>query len=163
MQNHTTRLCASDGCSAYSVGKSKYCGPHRAAARTAHFERVNAQKVERENRYARFAAIVLTAHSAGQAAAAVARPVPMVVKGYESSPVMDGACGFAWVTVRPGNCSFAIWAKKNMGWSKAYRGGVQLWISAFNQSITLKNAYAHAYAQVLQDNGIEAHSGSRLD
>ena len=27
-------------------------------------------------------------------------PTPMVVTGYESEPVMDGACGFAWVNFK---------------------------------------------------------------
>ena len=41
--------------------------------------------------------------------------------------------------------------------------GTQLWVSDFNQSVTLKEAYANAYARVLNNNGIECYSGSRLD
>jgi hypothetical protein len=77
--------------------------------------------------------------------------------------VADGVCGFAWITVHPANCSFAIWAKKNDGWRAAYGGGMQKWVSQFNQSMQRKEAYAAAYAGVLASHGIKAYSGSRMD
>jgi alpha-beta hydrolase superfamily lysophospholipase len=72
-------------------------------------------------------------------------------------------CGFAWVTLRPANSSFAIWAKKNRDWKPAYGGGMQLWVSAYNQSMKRKEAYATAFANVLYASGIKAYAGSRMD
>jgi hypothetical protein len=139
-------------------------------------EKIAAEKEARLARYAEFERIYALANVAGYEAAGAVVPVPMhvvqranplddnspIVKRYET--VMDGVCGFAWVTVRPANCSFAIWAKKNKGWRTAYNGGVQLWVSDFDQSMTRKEAYASAFATVLRENGIErAYPGSRMD
>lgn len=117
---------------------------------------------------AQMAAIYNAAHEAGKIAAAKAVPTPMVVVN-EKNPaeryfVADGACGFAWVTVRPGNSRFAKWLKAN-GYAhpNSYSGGMQIWISAYNQSITLKEAYAFAFAESLRNAGITAFAGSRLD
>jgi hypothetical protein len=139
-------------------------------------EKIAAEKAERLARYARFAAVYQLADAAGAEAAEKASPTPMVVVQHanpldDSSPVVrqyapveGGVCGFAWVTVRPGNCSFALWAAKNKGWSKAYHGGMQLWVSAYGQSMERKDAYAQAFAAVLRDElGIRAYSGSRMD
>ena len=116
------------------------------------------------------------AHAAGMLAAAARVPVPMVVvqradpmndkspvvKRYE--PVMDGVCGFAWVIVKPGNCSFAKFLKaKGMASKDSYYGGVNYWISGYNQSMEKKEAYAGAFARVLSDAGIKAYSMSRMD
>jgi hypothetical protein len=93
-------------------------------------------------------------------------PRPMIVQdgtGHVYEPVMDGVCGFASVTVFPGTSSFARWASKNAGWRKAYGGGMQLWVGQFNQSMTRKEAYARAFAQVLRDGGFDARSGSLMD
>ncbi len=138
-------------------------------------EKIAAEKAARLSRYADFERVYKLAHLAGVEAAAASVPVPMhvvqranplddsspIVKQY--APVMDGVCGFAWVTVRPANCSFAIWAKKNKGWRSAYNGGMQLWVSDFDQSMTRKKAYATAFAQVLRENDIPASSSSRMD
>jgi hypothetical protein len=123
------------------------------------------------------------ADAAGKAAADAARPTPMIVyepgdpvksllgqddgglaearKVYE--PVMDGVCGFAWVTVRPGNSSFARWLKANADARPAYRGGMELWVHDYNQSMTRKEAYAQAFADVLREAGVTAYAGSRMD
>lgn len=115
------------------------------------------------------------ADAAGKEAAAAKVPEPMhvvqranplddsspVVKRYE--PVMGGVCGFAWVTVRPGNSRFANWLKKNKGARRGYYGGTELWISGYQQSYERKMAYATAYADVLREVGIEAYPGGRLD
>ena len=138
-------------------------------------EKIAAEKATRLARYAEFEKIYKLAHLAGVEAAAASVPVPMhvvqranplddsspIVKRYE--PVMDGVCGFASVHTNPGNSSFALWAVQNHGWSKAYRGGVSLWVSDYGQSMTRKEAYARAFAGVLQDNGINAHAESRMD
>lgn len=114
------------------------------------------------------------AHAAGLAAGQGIIPVPMTVVQHENplnddSPitrqwhVSEGVCGFAWVTVRPANSSFALWLKKQQLGSKAYHGGLQIWVHQFNQSMERKEAYAHAFASVLTAHGISAYAGSRLD
>ena len=85
------------------------------------------------------------------------------------SPVYEiegGVCGFAWVNIKPGNCPFANWMKK-IGKiardSKSYYGGVDVWVHEFGQSMERKESYAHAFAAVLREAGIKAHSMSRMD
>jgi hypothetical protein len=124
---------------------------------------------------AAFAAAYNKAVDAGVAAGKAALPTPMVVQERASpfndkSPVVqewyvsEGACGFAWVNVYPGNCPLANWLKKNKLASKAYGGGVQIWISDFGQSIARKEACAYAMAKVLKEElGVEAYGGSRMD
>lgn len=128
----------------------------------------------REAREAGYAALYQRAHEAGMAAGEAARPRPMVVvqrenplddsspivKQYE--PVMDGVCGFAWIKVRPANSSFGRWLRSR-GHSLAYQGGVSIWVRGFGQSYERKMAYAHAFAQVLEEAGIKAYAEGRLD
>ena len=115
-----------------------------------------------------FSELAAQAHAAGLLAGEECKPRPMVVS-YESGGVPrrdvieDGVCGFAWITIRPGNCGFANYAKKAGLASKAYGGGVQVWVGQFDQSMTRKEAYASAYAKVLQFAGINAIAGSRMD
>jgi hypothetical protein len=115
------------------------------------------------------------AHEAGMKAAEKVQVVPMhvvqranpfddnspIVKSY--APVEGGVCGFAWVTVSPGNSSFALWLKKTHRGRNAYQGGVQIWVSDFGQSMTRKEAYASAFAAVLRETGLKAYAGSRMD
>lgn len=115
------------------------------------------------------------ADTAGRAAAEAVVPVPMhvvqranafddnspVVRAY--APVLDGVCGFAWVNVRPGNSSFARWLKANKRASKGYYGGLELWVSQYGQSMTRKESYARAFANVLRDAGVDAYAESRMD
>jgi hypothetical protein len=85
----------------------------------------------------------------------------MVVEGY--APIADGVCGFAWITVKPGNCGFAKYLVKKGAARRAYGGGVSVWVSAFNQSMAKKEAYARAFAEVLANAGIRAYAESRMD
>lgn len=116
------------------------------------------------------------AEEAGRKAAEAAVPTPMhvvqradplddtspVVKRY--APVMAGVCGFAWVTIRPGNSRFANWLKKNTRFARrGYYGGCELPVMGYQQSYERKMAYATAYADVLREVGIEATPGGRLD
>lgn len=115
------------------------------------------------------------AREAGLAAGSGHKPVPMVVgkaKDLLSNEidynkrtyfVPQGVCGFAWVSVRPGTSSFARWLVKNKLGRKAYEGGIQVWVSEFGQSMEKKEAFASAFAKVLQDAGINAYAGSRMD
>jgi len=108
--------------------------------------------------------------------AAVAKvPTPMVVQQHENVfddnsavtkqwHVPSGVCGFAWVTVRPGNCAFANWLKKNgYGRTDSYAGGVCIWVSLYGQSYEKKVAHADAMAASLCKAGIKACADSRLD
>ena len=117
------------------------------------------------SRYQAFNDIVEKAYEAGIAAGYRARPIPMYVisQGIPIDRIDDGACGFAWVTVRPANSSFAIWAKKQGLMRPMYGGGVTYWVSVFGQSVDRKAAFAGAYAKVLRENGIQATAGDRLD
>lgn len=78
--------------------------------------------------------------------------------------VSDGVCGFAEIIVKPGNCPFANFLKKNKLAEKRYCGpGVSIWVSDFDQSLQKKEAYARAFAKVLRENGIDAFMISRMD
>lgn len=82
-----------------------------------------------------------------------------------SEIVNDGVCGFAWVNIKPGNCRFANWLKKNdLGRIDSYYGGVTIWVDEFNQSLERKEAYARAFADVILESGIEkCYIGSKMD
>ena len=122
------------------------------------------------------------AHEAGMAAGKAAMPPTMIVSKHanpldDSSRVVkewivpDGPCGFASVTIRPANSRAAkvmaeVFDGKFGGRASrnSYSGGMMLWIYEFNQSMVRKEAYAHAFAEVLRNAGIErVHSESRMD
>lgn len=77
--------------------------------------------------------------------------------------VADGACGFAWVKVYPGNSKFARFLVKNGLARKSYSGGVDIWVSAYSQSVQKKEAYARAFANVVKAAGYKCYADSRLD
>jgi len=121
-----------------------------------------------------YAALYAEADAAGQAAAEAAIPTPMVV-GEETSPfsgVLDyskptyfepeGLCGFAWVKFA-GNTGWARWAKKEGYARPSYSGGYMLSVRGYGQSVTRKEAYAQAFADVLREAGVTAYAESRLD
>lgn len=121
-----------------------------------------------------FKTLFATAVIAGREAGEKAVPNPMVVyeaelddtpkEGGKAWYVEDGVCGFAWVVVKPGNCPFANFLKKEgFGRYSQYDRGVVIWISDWNQSLTRKEAHAYAMAKVLRENGIEAYASSRID
>lgn len=138
-------------------------------------EKIAAESTARKAKYAAFEAAYAKAAAAGKAAGEGRTPQAMIVTEHvnplndASAPknqwyVSEGACGFAWVTVYPGNSPFANWLKKNGHASKAYGGGVQIWISDFGQSVERKEACANAMAEVLRNElGVKAYAGSRLD
>ena len=115
------------------------------------------------------------ADAAGMEAVSNLNVVPMVVTEHadvlddnsaikKSYFVSDGPCGFAWTVIKPANSSFAKWLVKNQIASKRiYEPGVMIWCHQFNQSIQKKETYMSAFARVLNDNGIKAYSGSRMD
>lgn len=105
------------------------------------------------------------------------RPTPMIVGAPKtplgdeidySKPVYyvdDGACGFAWVVVKPGNCKFAKWLTEKGLARRHYQGGVSIWVSEYGQSVERKEAHARALASALRDKtGVDKiWSESRLD
>ena len=119
--------------------------------------------------------IFAQALTAGKAAGNAVKPTPMVVgtpttflgsdidyskRTYYAS---EGACGFAWVVIRPGNSSLARQAVKLGLGRKAYGGGVSIWVGDHGQSIDRNENHAAAYAEVLRGHGVNAYSQSRLD
>ena len=117
-----------------------------------------------------FDSVFSAAHMAGLDAATAMTPTPMAVQNADIfgntfgpvSVVADGPCGFAWVAFK-GNTPFGRWAKKMGVAKKAYGGGLQIWISDFNQSMERKYAYARAFASCLEAHGIDAYADSRMD
>jgi hypothetical protein len=79
--------------------------------------------------------------------------------------VASGACGYAWVNVKPGTSSFAKWLVKNgHGYSDSYYGGVSVQMRQGGQSYEIKCAAASAFAKVLRDAGMDrCYSYNRLD
>lgn len=130
-------------------------------------EKIAAESAEREARYQKFEEAHHKALAAAAQAALDAVPAPMVVTQHanqldDSSPVKqawyvsEGVCGFGWVQTYPGNSSFAVWAKKNAGFTKAYHGGLQLWSRATDhegrqtQSYERNVAWARGYAETMK-------------
>lgn len=110
-----------------------------------------------------FSAIHSKADAAGKAAASAHTPTPMhVSNGKTVYTVMDGPCGFAWIAFA-GNTPWGRWAKKMKLASSHYPKGLCIWVSAYSQSMELKEAYARGYAAVLKEFGIDAYAGSRMD
>lgn len=170
-----------DGCTRpKKPGKSKYCYPHATEARTNWQTLVADQAAASEARKVTHQTLFDKAHAAGQAAAEakVSSVVPMIVEKRanpwdDNSPVVksyyvpSGVCGFAWVSLSPGNSSFALWAVKNGKARKAYQGGVNFRApdtAGFEQSMEVKEAYVQAFAGVLREAGFKrAYPVSRMD
>lgn len=111
--------------------------------------------------------LVARAEAAGKAAAAAAVPVPMVVSWREGSAVRQefvegGVCGFGWVEI-PGNTAFGRWMKKVGKARPTYPKGLYVSNGLMTQSMARNEAYAIAYANVLEAAGLEARACSRID
>jgi hypothetical protein len=108
------------------------------------------------------------AHRAGMEAGNNAIPTPMVVVNSDTNQIVDvvddGLCGFAWINIKPARGAFVNYLKsRNWGKLDSYYGGYTIWVHNFGQSVTRKEAYAKAFAEVLQNHGLTAYAGSRLD
>ena len=162
-------------CSKQNVGNSKYCQEHKLIAKQKWIEMIQSKSVERDNTEQRFKMLFAKADQEGKIAAKAVIPAPMIVQEHENmlddnSPVAEsyfvseGVCGFAWIHIYPGNSPAANYAKKHLGAGKSYRGGIDIWVSDYGQSMTRKEAYAHAYVSILHEGGIEnAYAISRMD
>lgn len=110
-----------------------------------------------------FATIAANAHAAGMDAGNAHKPQAMNVSdGKNVWHVPDGVCGFAWVSFK-GNTAFGRYMKKIGIARPDYPTGLCVRVLAFNQSMERNEAYARAYAKVLNDNGITAYAQSRMD
>ena len=121
------------------------------------------------------ATVYADAHAQGVKAGNACSPTPMIV-GTPTTPlgndidyekdvhyVSDGACGFAWVNIKPARGKFVKFLKdNNIGRKDSYYGGYTVWVSGFGQSLDRKTAYAQAFASVLKENGITAVSYTHL-
>jgi len=178
--------CAWEGCNAPTSGKSKYCKEHKALARQAWVAMIAEGEEDRKALHADFEALVRKAMRAGTEALQAAMPTPMVVSQHanplnDNSPVVqewyvgEGMCGFAWIKVGPATTRFSHWLVKNgqrLGLSvgNAYYGGLQISVRGGGQSVERKEAYAHAFAKVLEaglksldPKTIHIYTQSRLD
>lgn len=131
--------------------------------------------IGRSARDSQFTELVTSAYKAGHAAATTVVPPVMVVTEHASplddnSPVVQqwvvpaGPCGFAEVKFK-GNTAFGRWMKAHqLARHSDYEGGNYIWVSAYDQSVTRKECFARAFAQVLREGGVaDAYSTSRLD
>tara|TARA_R110000868_G_scaffold354630_1_gene615945 strand:- start:1142 stop:1552 length:411 start_codon:yes stop_codon:yes gene_type:complete len=129
-------------------------------------EKISADKVARFDRNVAFDLAWIDACQAGNAAGAAHKPRAMVVCEANGEPIETvdaGVCGFAWVIIPHANKGFGHWLIKQGYARRAYTGGAQVWISAYNQSYERKAAHAYAMAESLRNAGIDAYSDSRLD
>lgn len=122
-----------------------------------------------------FLKIYEEAFAAGQKAVEELNIAPMIVSQHEnplddSSPirksyyVADGVCGFAWVQIKPANGKFAKWLiDQQIARKSIYDPGIRMSIHWFEQSYQKKDAFARAFAKVLQGYDINAIPHSRLD
>lgn len=123
---------------------------------------------------------------AGEKALEKCIPVPMIVEQHsnmldDKSPVEKsyfvdgGVCGFASVYFKantPENRKFLAGLKKaglasdklDAPWRKnSHKGGFSYWVSQGGQSLQRKEAFARAFASVLQNTGITCYMESRMD
>jgi hypothetical protein len=164
-------FCATNGCERQATGKSKYCPEHKAVARERWREMVAEGQAAKLDREREFADLFQRASRAAGEAYRNVTPRPMGVvepRTGESWHVPEGVCGFAWVTVRPGTCSFARWLVKHGYGKAAYGGGIQVWSSQIipndnGQSYERKTAGCEAAAEVFRAAGVKAYSDGRLD
>jgi hypothetical protein len=119
--------------------------------------------------------LYLKAYSSGMEALKNAIPTPMIVYekaiGLSDKPVPgckewyvpEGACGFAWINIKPARGKFIKYLKDIDAGHKSYYGGYDVWVHEGGQSLERKEAYASAFAKVLRDNGFDAYMMSRMD
>ena len=74
-------------------------------------------------------------------------------------------CGFAWVTIKPARGPFIAFLKSRGIGDKSYTGGWTIWNPSDHptQWMDAKFAGAQAFADVLQQHGINAIADQRMD
>lgn len=139
-------------------------------------EKIAAEKAKRAPRYEKFETVLAVAKELGLRAGEACAPTGMIVGqaksllsteiDYSKGPmhfVADGACGFAWISIRPATSSFARWLVKNKHARAGVYGGIDISVKEFGQSLQRKEAYANAFADYLREAGIVAYANSRMD
>jgi len=77
--------------------------------------------------------------------------------------VEGGVCGFAGVVIKPARGKFVSYLKSiDKGYNR-YGGGYYVPVREFGQSLTRKEAYAKAFADVLKEVGMKVFVDSRMD
>ena len=163
-------------CDKPTVGKSSYCAEHKAIARQKWLAMVRESTEKREKLNDKWQALFDEGVHAGNNAAAACVPSPMVVQQHknqldDNSPVekeyfvSEGLCGFAWVVIHPGTCSFARWLLKNRpnDCGKDYYGGLAVYPSLNTQSVDRKESWARTVCKIFGAAGINCQTRSRLD
>ena len=77
--------------------------------------------------------------------------------------VEGGVCGFAGVVIKPARGKFVSYLKSIGMGNKHYYGGWYVSVREFGQSLTRKEAYAEAFADVLKEVGMKVYVDSRMD
>ncbi len=77
--------------------------------------------------------------------------------------VESGVCGFAGVVIKPARGKFVSYLKDLDKGYKHYYGGYYVPVREFGQSLTRKEAYAEAFAKVLDEEGLKCYVDSRMD
>ena len=102
-------------------------------------------------------------------AAAVAEAKAAAAKATNDFLTQNGewdTCGFAWITIKEkGNTKLGR-ELLNIGFSKAYRGGLEMWNPSGSptQSITAKEVGIQAAVRVLIERlGVKDYASSRMD
>lgn len=122
-----------------------------------------------------YQALYRQAHAAGMAAGQGAAPVPMMVYSPvslfndaidHSQPVYhvpDGVCGFAYVQLPKAVGPFVKFLKERKIGFKRCGAGYSISVHEFGQSLQRKEAYANAFAKVLNAHGVDSYVDSRMD
>ena len=178
--------CSWEGCTnetriSKAGAPKKYCPACSRTARKIWLEKIRDKAQEQEKKYEGFSRMWAQAIEAGTRAAESCKPVPMMVGDPKSKNpfapdaeidtekehwiVEGGACGFAWIHIPNGRCSFLQWAKKNIPgqFRKSYRGGDDFHVSGYGHEMTRKSEFATAAAAILCEGGITAYATSRID
>lgn len=148
-------------CEKSTVGNSKYCAAHKKIAFEKWMQMITTEQAEKVERERMYDVIYQSAINKAQSAGENQIPMPMIVEqranmSDDESPVVkswfvaEGLCGFAWITVNPGNCQFANWLKKRGEKCSDYYKGVMLYVHGFNQSYERKRTYARVLADELE-------------
>jgi phosphoserine phosphatase len=104
--------------------------------------------------------------AAGAEAAKNLKVTPMVINDRRTGKqhvIEGGPCGFAGIRITPARGKMVTYLKKQGIGSKSIVGGYYIFVREYAQSLALKEAYATAFARVLNANGVKCHPESRID
>jgi hypothetical protein len=109
--------------------------------------------------------ILINSLIAADQSAAEATADPMyITDGSKVYTIEDGPCGFGWVNIKPARGQFVSYLKKiGIGTRDSYYGGYTVYSQARTQSMAKNFAWASAFAEVLNQYGINATAHQRMD